>query len=676
MMDFWLIEILCFGAEVTVALLLIAFAWKPPAAAVDEEHVGVVDWEPAKRTFTQFWLHRGLYLQRWRKEQKPKTDEEGDDANEQTALGTPHVLSTEDVQIYLQLIPEPWRDRLTSLVNRQGFDTVLNAWSGISADHRAVSCVSLFSLNDYSTLISNHGAMTIEQALREVATYLSGTMAHTCLVARYQPDRFAILHFSDSLADCHYQMEDVQAHITGDDFIRINDQPLSMRCVVSIVDLLEDIDLVTQMDALEEGSLVAADNDAKVVSQVGTDWVETPPERDGDLIRRRPDPSESDLDLTNTRQSQSSDFDSSETDESEVSTKDTIDDDYGDDEQPEEVDEELSTQDISAVASAADIEALFAQINSKKQGGASGEVPSPSEAVNASGDEASLESIDSEASDETPDLSPDLEPKSDPVSPISDTAAAPELDTNAAVSNDDIAALFASVQNTAKPKSSEPSSPPKVEPADGEVASKATESAPTSATPKASLDAIDLNEAATADDIASLFETVKAAKKTAPAETKPATKETAPAAKPSLDAIDLNESATADDIASLFETVKAAAKTAPVETKPATNEMAPAAKPSLDAIDLNGSATADDIASLFATVNATATQSQGEAKSAPEGTMQATVSDPVAADEPSVDLEPTSHETVTEKSAIPTGDELFESASPDDIASLFAALRK
>jgi hypothetical protein len=113
----------------------------------------------------------------------------------------------------------------------------------------------------------------------------------------------------------------------------------------------------------------------------------------------------------------------------------------------------------------------------------------------------------------------------------------------------------------------------------------------------------------------------------------------------------MHESASADDIAALFAQIKPKA--------PVAQPVASTPKASQPDQQSSAAATADDIAALFATVKsglATDTQSN------PSPAKSNASSPPVAATPPGP--------------AIPKGEALSELATPDDIESLFAALKK
>ena len=118
----------------------------------------------------------------------------------------------------------------------------------------------------------------------------------------------------------------------------------------------------------------------------------------------------------------------------------------------------------------------------------------------------------------------------------------------------------------------------------------------------------------------------------------------------------MSEAASADDLAALFAPVK---PTVNVSTEPP-------AKP-IEQVDLCEAATADDIAALFATVKSAVNPAPGqsaEIQSTHSSLTASAVSSAIAVS------------STSQEPSLPTGEELNEVASLDDIESLFATIKK
>lgn len=623
-----------------------------------------ISWDPALRAFTQFCIHRGLYLQT--KKSLGKNSENSDEINSDSLP----LCSAGGEDSLAAIIPEPWQDRLTKLLNRKGIEAVLKSWAELPIQYRSNSCVSMFALHGYSQLISSHGAMSTEQALRATGEYLRQALSNHSLVSRYQSDRFVVLHFSESLAECHQAMEDIQAHITKEGFVNINDEAVPLGASVSIVELEEGIDLDTQIETLDEGNMIAEENGSAVMSKYQGEWESDAPDMPVQKRQPKPAPKIDESEISRVESGPPVSVDAPDAEEDSVEATTTEEEVSDTEEESEDLFDDISaSHDISAVASAADIEALFAQIHSKKSQATTPTAPStPS---------------DSASENQATEMEPAAEPPPSGI-PADDEAVSTitsAADTDAA-SADDIAALFAAAKNQTPATTTPTKSPSETanQPiaVDSSVgftehaskddiaalfaAAKGT-NAPTASSPHSSsssqepkapanVSLEDMNEAASADDIAALF---AAASKNPATLDSPVTAKTETRPSPETlvsEAIGSTEAASADDIAALF----AAAKSQSVPTTQTTT-IAPKTEPtvSIDEIDKNEAATADDIAELFATVQSAMKPSQTDQNSE-------TASAP-------------SHPTPP-PAVVPTGESLQEAASSDDIEALFVAFKK
>jgi len=515
------IENLCLAAEATVVMLLIALAVAPRSPKSTEEDAGdeTIGWEPAQRLFLQTCIHRGLYLQQGFALQSKGSS---------TFSCVPFVDAGTEAAESGSMIPTPWEDRLTQQLNRPGFDAALEAWMAIGPKHRLPSCVSIVSLSSYSDLVGLHGAMVTEQAIRKVATHLASQTSEHCLISRYLPDRFLILHYASGLADCHSKMVAVREGMSAESFFESAGQAIPIQTLVCIAELATDTSLAAdELDQLDQGILEAGKSGKQVLSRVEDSWSDSPP----------PDAPPAAAQKANTNggiQSGEDQLPAQSTEPAaknakQVSTleaKATLQHNNSQSLPTEsQVDSPNPSSDISAVADADDIAALFAQINSNK--------------ATKSGAPLSTASAKSE----------DVLAVAKPVEANTEVTAIADGGTSSlseAATADDIAALFASVKTPSRRPASEPI--PQVETSTNAIATEETQ-APVMSVPTGE----QLSEAATADDIANLFATVKAATKKTddPPAVSLASETTA-----SIPMEQLNENASSDDIEALLAAFK------------------------------------------------------------------------------------------------------------------------
>ena len=609
-MELLTIENLCIAAEATVVLLLLAFTWRPQKKSEEScanSESGTISWEPAKAAFLQSNLFRGLYLNQLKSKQH---------GGESHVAPIARLLHSEDDSP--SIVPEPWRDKLTGLLNRTGIDSILHHWISIDPDDRGVSCISMLTITSYAELARVSGAMNTERALRTVAKQVIHDLANSCAIARYQPDRFVVLHFASQMDECHHVMEQLQRTISGQGFFECNGSTVNISCVVTLVDLDDPSELAAKMESLDEGFVKAVDENETILSLVKEEWTNSPPAA---ANRRADGPSSSKLkERVANGKPESRELDEDSVAQSSQSHSDDADEESETKQSGDDSTEADASNDISAVASPDDIAALFAQINSNKSGAKTGSGAAAQPAASSTSPPQPPEPTelsDTVSADDIAALFASAKgktPEPSKPAPAPEPKPADQGDLTESASSDDIAAMFASA------KSAAPASKP------------AAKAAPAPATPP-----VDLTESASADDIAAMF----ASAKSTPAAPKPA-----PAPAAAAPPVDLTESASADDIAALFASAKPAPPTpkpaAPAAAAPTPVSPVPAAPvPATPPVDLTESASADDIAAMFAS-----------AKSTP------------AAPKP----------TPTPAPAAPPVD-LTESASADDIAALFASAK-
>ncbi|HUP77892.1 MAG TPA: diguanylate cyclase [Pirellula sp.] len=377
------IENLGLAAEATVILLLLAISWHPRRKEPQNSLEGI-SWEPAKYFYLQAFIHRGLYLQQWRETQSLNSSPSRD-----SQPFIPLVVDDDDGN--KPIMPAPWQDRLTRLLNRQGFDTILKEWLSIGQKHRGDSCLSMLTLSNYTEMVNAQGAMITEQALQRIATHLVAASSVESLVARYLPDRFVILHFASTIASCRKAMEFVQQGISEKEFFNVGGQPHALDSIVSILDLHGDSDIASRMDELEEGKIEAERSGRTMYSIAEGTWTDEGALNTYDA-NTLPEP------------------------RAESDTQAAVEDDS-----ENEVSGPIASNDISAVANPDDITGLFSQINANKSS-KSTETPNPN------------------------NLSPDANDPVEVTSSAVTSVNAVAIDVSGAASADDISALFASVK--------------------------------------------------------------------------------------------------------------------------------------------------------------------------------------------------------------------------------------
>lgn len=515
-------------------------------------------------------------------------------------------------------IPVPWQDRLTKLSNRQGFDSLLREWISISSEHRKLSCLSMITLNEYSKILATHGAMATESAIRAFANHLKQNLENEAFVSRYQSERFMVLSFAANESEAFETMQRIREEAASASFFAYQGTPLPIACIVSVapIDGNESNDSI--IDLLEEGYLHADDSKCGVVSRSNQAWTDQPP------VSSETEPSAGEANAKPTGGSQKQYLDSRlEPSESRSSVGvDSVDSSDGI-AQPVA---DTNTLEPSSVHKAADLQPNEETENSND--------------MTAVADPDEIEALFAQIRNNK------QQDKPSPVPPPVETSGL-EL-----ASADDIAALFASTKPAA--------SPPKA------AAASVVPPAPAG---QAANDPADLDDAArtaSADDIAALF---AANKPKAP------TKNRTPVAQPGLAPVAKQSLVTKQEVPNPAPAIEPVAST---NSQPKPDELGESEKAEL--------ATADDIAALFASVKqgiGSKPKAQSPAPTSspalpPASPAPVSQIDTVAQkDLSSQPVEPTQPPSSTPKATDASSQaDLSETASADDIAALFASLKK
>jgi GGDEF domain-containing protein len=687
------IENLCIAAEVTAAMLLLAFSFPEQRSKVktsEKDDTNIPLLELARRAFLEEKLARSLELLAMLDSPRPPvdyTERLASEFSDAEAIG--------------------WVDRLSGTFNRAFIDAFLNRWLALPNDNRFGSYLSMISLKDYTELVRDSGPVQVELMLRDLGSRLKSQCADQAIVARLPPDQFLLITF-DGDPSAGVQCVDSASEESRDPDATSDAQSKPMSLVCSVVELSDEISSFEEaVGQLETGNNTAAQLGEKFYFKQGSSWTRdiptpstskrklSPRSDDSSLPRKAAKSITPTANATGDTQSNSSETD----DAAEQALQENGTAGNQDKDAPESDSLEAPIQgkssDVSAVASNEEIAALFAQIKkhdrqSEKSQGATTVATSVDPGI--ANPETTLEAVRSERAIETPttggpqsavkpQAASGQQSPAEPQSSVNALSATDSLSESDSVSADDIASLFATFKTaevsktlpTDKKSSSDQSR-------SADVSSQSTKK--TTDSEKGGARSVDIaelesmSETASADDIGALFKAVQQERKQDKAE--PAISNAVSNRRMAQEIKELSETATADDIADLFNAVQSSA--APAK-KP------PLATPSPSIEDLGETATTDDIAALFKAVQ----QESKEVKSIPlspnpsadrqfaqeiEDISETATSDDIAELFKAVKsgLGPTKEPA--EAPPAPTQEDLGETATADDIAALFASLKQ
>ncbi|XZE20059.1 diguanylate cyclase domain-containing protein [Pirellulaceae bacterium SH449] len=595
------VENLCIAAEVTAALLLLAFAFpeKRTPSKGSEGGDSRDSMEDLKKLFMAWKLNQGLAVLAAHRALQPIP---------------PELEFPEDDLSSVDRLN--WLDRLSGTYNRSFFDLFLTRWLSLPSELRAGSFLSMISIEDYSERVRESGAMNVELTLREIGKKLNDEYAHRAIIARLPPDRFVLVNFDLDPSMSLEAMEVANAPADEDETTAASESN-KVPFVASCVDLADEIGSPDDaLGSLEEGAALASQSSQKCVLKRGADWSEEIPRSNrsqprsnkngnrGNRARGASGNTETNAESPAELAKESANLTAGEL-ENAVAREANSETNTSQDDGPlvsKQVESEPSkAADVSAVASNEEIAALFAQIKKNGKNAASGDsVPESPQVQQATSkdsgaspaqvggksesDLVSADDISALFAATKKPATPSAAPAATPVPAKKPSASVSELDDmSETVSSDDISELFKAVQSEQAKPSSPTSANPKPKATKKEFVAEVE----------------DLSETTTTDDIAELFKAVQSGMArggSASSQTPPP----APQSSPVVD--DPSETATADDIASLFATVKAASSPATSATASKTETQSKPATPALPAEDLSEKASSDDIAALFAQV--------------------------------------------------------------------------
>lgn len=205
------VETLCLAAEVAAVLLIAAIAWTPQkptqseSANPSDSHW---DWEPFQRVFERavLGIGRGICCSK--------------------QSGMESTLK----ELY-QDVPDPWKDRLTGLINSQGMDRLMQLWGDRVDAESTPSTITMFAVQSYEQLMFRRGAMVTEQAIRHLGSFLLEQLSGRAILSRYQPNRFLILQFGSDTEAILRELNDAIQKVNSPDFFMIKDESVPLMCM-------------------------------------------------------------------------------------------------------------------------------------------------------------------------------------------------------------------------------------------------------------------------------------------------------------------------------------------------------------------------------------------------------------------------------------------------------------
>ncbi|MFO0181158.1 MAG: diguanylate cyclase domain-containing protein, partial [bacterium] len=175
---------LCIAAEISAALLLLAFAIpeKKSTAQADANNEELDRLSAQARQFcVDSAVFRGLAILR--------------------APDRSSFHETEDMAETLRLVG--YEDKLTHTANHAFTEAFLTKWLRLPIEHRTGSSLAMIVVDDYSDMLRTKGAMELEAILRKLSEMIKSEFGSTSIISRYQPDRFLILSFDGDIGNTY-----------------------------------------------------------------------------------------------------------------------------------------------------------------------------------------------------------------------------------------------------------------------------------------------------------------------------------------------------------------------------------------------------------------------------------------------------------------------------------------
>lgn len=226
------VETLCLAAEVAAVLLIAAIAWTPQKtthSVSSEPSDSHWDWAPFQRVFEKavIGIGRGICC-------------------------SPNAGLDSTLKELYQDLPDPWKDRLTGMLNSQGMDRLLQLWGDRVDAESTPSTITMFAVQSYEQLMFRRGAMVTEQAIRHLGAFLLEQLSGRAILSRYQPNRFLIVQFGSDTEEILRELNEAIQKVNSPDFFMIKDESVPLMCLSRTLPLNEGSaapdSLVLQLD--------------------------------------------------------------------------------------------------------------------------------------------------------------------------------------------------------------------------------------------------------------------------------------------------------------------------------------------------------------------------------------------------------------------------------------------
>ena len=700
------VENLCIAAEVTAAMLLLAFSipeQRSKAKTSEKDDTNSPLLELARRAFLEEKLARSLERLAMLESSRPVVDYSARLASE---LSDAEAIG--------------WLDRLSGTFNRAFIDSFLNRWLALPNGNRHGSYLSMISLKDYAELVRDSGPVQVELMLRDLGSRLKSQCTDQAIVARLPPDRFLLITF-DGDPSAGVQCVDSAREQSRDPDATPEAEAKPMSLVCSVVELSDEISSFEEaVGQLETGNDAATQLGEKFYFKKGYSWTSDIPTTPSTSKRKSPIGSDdtslpkkagkpitpaaiAEDDATGDTLSNSSEI----ADTVDLTLQENV--STGTQETGAQESDALEapiqgkSSDVSAVASNEEIAALFAQI--KKHESQSEKSPS-TQAIETpvapaiASPEATLASVRPERASETPTTG---EPQS-----VIETPSAPEPSPAKKTEPSTKTEPATKTEPPVKPQAAKETK------SDGKplIASGPSSPAESKASPKqqpsveslSGTESLSEGDSVSSDDIASLFAAYKPDEvlKTLPtdkssssdrsrtADVASQSAKTADSDKGSARSVDIaelesmSETASADDIAALFKAVQQERKEDKAE--PAISNAVSNRRKAQEIEELSETASADDIAELFKAVQSSAAPVKKPPVTTPSPAIE-DLGETATADDIAALFKAVQQESKEVKSTSPPPkpsanrqlaqeiEDLSETATSDDIAELFNAVK-
>ncbi len=223
---------LCIAAEIAACLLIFSLAWRPTKASsrVAVSVASAVDWEPLQSAIAIAVTSTGRSL----------------------SLRS-NALDEQRLRDLVEILPTPYRDRLTSTWNANGMDRLIQEWSSEAEPHAYPSCYVLLTLSNVEALMEQRGASCVEAAVRKVSEQLTESLGNCAVISRYQPCRFLLQVFGKTQIECVDSLSAVSQSIAMEEFFSFHEEFVSLasetnfwfcnRCVgpEELIQILEEV---------------------------------------------------------------------------------------------------------------------------------------------------------------------------------------------------------------------------------------------------------------------------------------------------------------------------------------------------------------------------------------------------------------------------------------------------